>query len=137
MSALPRVELQAEVGTTREQVFALLSTSDGLERWIDGAEIGSAAGDSFRLVLGEGVAVGEIAASSPPQHISFDWDWEGEPLGVPSVVAFDLIDHGRRTHLTLRHVGFADRDQREFHEALWRHWFVRMVRVADGREPDA
>ena len=49
---------------------------------------------------------GTVLAVDAPQHLSIAWDWEGEPLGCPSVVAFDLIDHGARTHLTLRHIGF-------------------------------
>jgi uncharacterized protein YndB with AHSA1/START domain len=81
-------------------------------------------------VPGEAVAVGKVLAVSAPQHVSVSWDWEGEPLRTPTVVAFDLIDHGKRTHLTLRHVGLADTAQRELHEAMWRHWFGRLVDAA-------
>ena len=63
-------------------------------------------GAKVRLRLREGVAVGTVLAVDPPQHISWTWDWEAEPLRAPSVVAFDLIDHAERTHLTLRQVGF-------------------------------
>ena len=127
MVAAPRVELQAEVDGRRADLFALVSTADGLRRWLDDAELEPTVGRPCRFVLGDAVAVGKVLAVSAPQHVSVSWDWEGEPLGAPSVVAFDLIDHGKRTHLTLRHVGLADRGQRELHDAMWRHWFGRLV----------
>jgi uncharacterized protein YndB with AHSA1/START domain len=71
------------------------------------------------------VAVGKVLAIDPPQHISFTWDWEREPLGQLSVVAFDAIDHGARTHVTLRHVGLPSRAQAELHTEMWRHWLER------------
>jgi uncharacterized protein YndB with AHSA1/START domain len=125
--AAPRVELQAEVDGRRADLFALVSSVDGLRRWLDDAEFEPTVGRPCRFVLGEAVAVGKVLAVSVPQHVSVSWDWEDEPLGTPTVVAFDLIDHGKRTHLTLRHVGLADRGQRELHEAMWRHWFGRLV----------
>jgi uncharacterized protein YndB with AHSA1/START domain len=132
--AAPRVELQAEVDGRRTDLFALVSTGDGLRRWLDDAELEPTVGSACRFVLGEAVAVGKVLAVSAPQHVSMTWDWEAEPLGSPSVVAFDLIDHGKRTHLTLRHVGLADRTQRELHDAMWRHWFGRLIEAA--RAPD-
>jgi uncharacterized protein YndB with AHSA1/START domain len=74
-------------------------------------------------------AVGRVLAIDAPQHVSWTWDWEAKTLGVTTVVAFDLIDHGKRTHLTLRHVGFRSRAQLEIHDALWRYWFARLVEV--------
>ncbi|MFV2063035.1 MAG: SRPBCC domain-containing protein [Chloroflexota bacterium] len=130
MSALTRVELQAEVGRRREQLYTLVSTPAGLSRWLDEAEIEANVGAPVRLRLADGVAVGVVLAVSPPQHISFSWDWEAEPLGVPSVVAFDLVDHGQRTHLTLRHVGLSPGVQLQLHQALWQHWFGRLVSAA-------
>jgi uncharacterized protein YndB with AHSA1/START domain len=125
--AAPRVELQAEVDGRRADLFALVSTADGLRRWLDDAEFEPSVGSPCRFVLGDAVAVGKVLAVAAPQHVSVTWDWEGEPLGSPSVVAFDLIDHGKRTHVTLRHVGLADRAQRELHDAMWRVWFARLI----------
>jgi uncharacterized protein YndB with AHSA1/START domain len=125
-----RVEHQAEVDASREDVFALVSTVDGMRRWLDDAELDPQPGGRVRLRLLQSVAVGKVLAVDPPQHLSLTWDWESEPLGAPSVVAFDLIDHGHRTHLTVRHVGFRSRTQWELHDALWRHWFGRLVAAA-------
>ncbi|MEA2622632.1 MAG: Activator of Hsp90 ATPase 1-like protein [Chloroflexota bacterium] len=125
-----RVEHQAEVPGRRKDLFRLVSTSDGLARWLDGADLTSAVGGTVRLRLREAVAAGQVLAIDPPQHISWTWDWEGAPLRVPTVVAFDLIDHAERTHMTIRHVGFRSRAQMQIHDALWRHWFGRLAAAA-------
>jgi uncharacterized protein YndB with AHSA1/START domain len=125
-----RVEHQAEVDGSRAAVFALVATEEGLRRWLDDAELDPQPGGRARFRMLQSVAIGKVLAVDPPQHLSLTWDWEAAPLGVPSVVAFDLIDHGRRTHLTVRHVGFRTRQQWELHDALWRHWFGRLVAAA-------
>lgn len=130
MAARIRVELQAEVDVRRERLFELVSTSAGLRRWLDDAEVRPATGAACRFRLADAVALGRVLSIAPPQHVSYSWDWEAEPLADPSVVAFDLIDHGRRTHLTLRHVGLHDEDQLRLHEELWRHWFGRLLDAA-------
>jgi len=122
-----RVELQAEVDGQREGLFPLVSTADGLATWMDAATLDARVGGGFRFRLLDGIAVGRVQAFAPVQHISFDWDWEGQPLAVPSTVAFDLIAHGSRTHLTVRHVGFRSTAQAQLHDALWRYWFQRLV----------
>jgi len=122
-----RVELQAEVDTPREALFALVATQAGLVRWLDEADFEPKVGAALRFRLRDAEAHGEVVALDPPQHISWSWDWHDEPLGVPTVVAFDLIEHGARTHLTIRHVGFRTRAQRELHEQLWRYWFARLL----------
>lgn len=127
-----RVELQAEVDGHREALFPLVSTTDGLKLWIDDATLDTRVGGGFRFRLLDAVAVGRVLALDPVQHIGYSWDWEGQPLGYPTTVAFDLIAHGSRTHLTLRHVGFRAAAQTELHDAVWRHWFARLVRAARG-----
>ena len=131
-----RVEQQAEVSGRRTELYPLVSTAEGLARWLDEAELQPTVGASVRLRLRDGVAVGTVLAVDPPQHISWTWDWEAEPLRSPSVVAFDLIDHAERTHLTLRQVGLRSAAQRDVHDALWRYWFGRLrdhaERVASG-----
>jgi uncharacterized protein YndB with AHSA1/START domain len=125
-----RVEHQAEVPGRREDLFSLVATSDGLARWLDAAELTGSVGSPVRLRLLDAVATGHVLALDPPQHVSWTWDWEGEPLHANTVVAFDLIDHAERTHLTVRHVGFRSRAQQQLHDALWRYWFGRLVRAA-------
>ncbi len=122
-----RVELQAEVAGERQHRFPLVSTAEGLRRWIDDATLDPRVGGSFRFRMLDGVAVGRVVALEPAQHVSYAWDWEAQPLGYPTIVAFDLIAHGTRTHLTLRHVGFRSSGQAQLHDAMWRHWFTRLV----------
>lgn len=135
MSGEGRVELQAEVAAPRDEVFRLLATGEGLATWLDEAELEAAVGTACRFRLRDAVAVGTVVALDPPQHVSFTWDWEDEPLGATTVVALDAIDHGARTHVTLRHVGFRSREQLELHEALWRHWFARFRVAAERHLP--
>ena len=130
MARRDQVELQGEVNARRDVVFPLMATADGLGQWLDEAELEPRPGAPVRFRLRDAVAVGKVLAVDAPQHISFSWDWLDEPLGVPSVVALDAIDHGRRTHVTLRQVGFPGERQRELHEALWRHWFDRFLVAA-------
>jgi uncharacterized protein YndB with AHSA1/START domain len=127
--SLDRVELQAEVDARREHVYPLLATAEGLARWLDAVELEEKVGGRIRVRMHDSEASGKVLSLQPPQHISFTWDWVDEPLGVLSVVAFDAIDHGARTHLTIRHVGLPAR-QIELHEGLWRHWLERLVAAA-------
>ncbi|MBA3778320.1 MAG: SRPBCC domain-containing protein [Chloroflexi bacterium] len=125
-----RVELQAEIEAPRRRIFELLATQQGLARWIDDVQLEPRLDGPVRLRLRDAVGIGRVIALSPPQHISFSWDWEAEPLGQPSVVAFDAIDHGARTHVTLRHVGLRGAQQLDDHMALWSYWFERFKEAA-------
>lgn len=125
-----RVELQTEVDAPRILIFPLLATAEGLAKWLDDAELDPRVGGGLRLRLRDAVAVGEVLSVGPPQHISFSWDWEAEPLGRLTVVAFDAIDHGARTHVTLRHVGLSTPAQVELHDVMWRHWLERFEAAA-------
>lgn len=125
-----RVELQAELDAPRLAVFELMATADGLRRWLDDADLDQRVGGAVRVRMNEAVAEGKVLSLQPPQHISFSWDWVDEPLGAASVVAFDAIDHGARTHVTIRHVGLPNKRQVELHEALWGYWLERLVGVA-------
>lgn len=123
----PRVELQAEVDAPRHLVFPLFATAEGLRRWLDAAELEPHIGGELRVTMRDAHAVGKVLALDAPQHISFSWDWVEQPLGSASVVAFDAIDHGARTWITLRQVGLPNKAQLELHEQLWRYWLVRFV----------
>jgi uncharacterized protein YndB with AHSA1/START domain len=122
-----RVEVQAEVDARRADVFPLLATAEGLALWMDEAQLDPTVGGRARFRLRDGVAVGEVLSLQPPQHISFTWDWEGRALGRTSVVAFDAIDHGKRTHVTFRHVGLPSPSQVNLHDEMWRYWMKRFV----------
>src|SRR4051812_45302166 len=124
-----RVELQREIDAGREGVFELVSTSAGLRQWLDEADIEARVGGAVRLRLRDAEAAGKVLAIDPPQHISFTWRWEGESL-ASGVVAFDAIDHGARTHLTVRHVGLRSSQQVEMYAELWRYWLERLIEAS-------
>ena len=120
-----RVELQTEVDAPRHLVFPMFATADGLRLWLDTATLDARVGGELRATLRDAQAVGRVVALDPPQHISFAWDWVERPLGATSVVAFDVIDHGARTWVTLRHVGLPSEAQIVLHDQMWRYWLGR------------
>ena len=124
-----RVELQTEVDVPRDRVFPLFATADGLRQWLDAAELDPRVGGELRATMRDAQAVGRVLALDPPQHISYLWDWTDASLGAASVVAFDAIDHGARTHVTLRHVGLQTEQQVHLHEEMWRYWLERFETV--------
>jgi uncharacterized protein YndB with AHSA1/START domain len=125
-----RVELQTEVDSPRGLVYPLLATTEGLRKWVDEAELEPRVGGPVRIRMRDAVAEGKVLAADPPQHISFTWDWVAEPLGTTTVVAFDAIDHGDRTHVTIRHVGLPTPAQVELHTEMWLHWLERFEAAA-------
>lgn len=131
-----RVELQTEVAAPRELVFGLVATADGLRQWLDEASLDTRVGGELRATLRDAQAVGRILALDPPQHVSFTWDWVERPLGAPSVLAFDVIDHGARTWVTLRHVGLLP-DQVDLHDQMWRYWLARFQEACSHLSPAA
>ena len=126
----PRVELQAEVDVPRKALFGMVATQVGLAAWLADVEFRPEVGAPVRFLMRDAQATGEVLAVDPPQHVSWSLDWPEEPIGTLSVVAFDLVDHGRRTHITVRQVGFRTRAQRDLHEELWRYWFGRLLDAA-------
>jgi len=132
-----RVELQAEVAAPRDLVFPLVATADGLRRWLDAASLDAQVGGELRATMRDAQAVGRVLALDPPQHVSYTWDWLERPLGAPSVLAFDVIDHGARTWITLRHVGLPTPEQIDLHDQMWRYWLARFVAACRHLSPAA
>jgi uncharacterized protein YndB with AHSA1/START domain len=122
-----RIELQLEVDAPRESVYELFATETGLRRWLDAAELEPRVGGALSVRLRDATATGKVLALDPPQHASFTWEWSAQPDAPVMVVAFDAIDHGARTHVTLRHVGLRTRADSDLHQALWRHWLERFA----------
>lgn len=120
-----RVERQTEVDAPRRLVFPLFATAEGLRLWLDEAELDPRVGGQLRVRMRDAQAVGKVVALDPPQHISFQWDWVVAPLGSPSVVAFDAIDHGARTWVTVRQVGLPTPEHVRVHDEMWRQWIYR------------
>lgn len=122
-----RVELQLEVGASRDAVFALFATQAGLRRWLDAADLEPRVGGALHVRMREASAHGKVLAIDAPQHISYTWEWTGGRAANPMVVAFDAIDHGTRTHVTLRHIGLRTQAELDLHNELWRYWLERFA----------
>ena len=99
MVAAPRVELQAEVDGRRVDLFALVSTADGLRRWLDDADFEATVGSPCRFVLGDAVAVGKVLAVSAPQH---DSPQPTTPSSVVSLTSTSLTPSRATIELTSR-----------------------------------
>lgn len=124
-----RVELQLEVDAPRSAVYELFATEAGLRRWLDAAQLEPRVGGALSVRLRDATATGKVLALDPPQHASFTWEWAGHGDAPLTVVAFDAIDHGARTHVTLRHVGLRTRAEGDLHSELWRHWLERFAQA--------
>lgn len=122
-----RVELQLEVDAPRAAVYELFATEAGLRRWLDAAELEPRVGGVLTVRLRDASATGKVLALDPPQHASYTWEWSGQRDALPMVVAFDAIDHGARTHVTLRHIGLRTPAEIDLHQELWRHWLERFA----------
>lgn len=125
-----RVELQLEVDAGRDAVFGLFATQAGLRRWLDAADLEPRVGGGVRVRMRDATATGKVLAIDAPQHLSFTWEWAGSRDATPMVVAFDAIDHGARTHVTLRHIGLRTRAEFDLHNELWRYWLGRFAAAA-------
>ncbi|HEV8544754.1 MAG TPA: SRPBCC domain-containing protein, partial [Candidatus Limnocylindrales bacterium] len=60
-----RVELQSEVRAPRELVFGLLSTAEGLARWLDSADLEPRVGGAIRIQMRDAVATGTVLSLQP------------------------------------------------------------------------
>jgi uncharacterized protein YndB with AHSA1/START domain len=130
-----RVELQLEVDADRDGVFALFATEAGLRRWLDAADLEPRVGGALRVQMRDASATGKVLAIDAPQHISYTWEWAGAHNAAPMVVAFDAIDHGARTHVTLRHIGLRSRADLDLHNELWRYWLERFAQAVQRTTP--
>jgi uncharacterized protein YndB with AHSA1/START domain len=132
-----RVELQLEVDAARDAVFALFATEKGLRQWLDAADLEPRVGGALRVRMRDATASGRVLALDAPQHISYTWEWAGDGSRHPMVVAFDAIDHGALTHVTLRHIGLRTQAELDLHNELWRHWLERFAQVVGATAPTA
>jgi uncharacterized protein YndB with AHSA1/START domain len=109
-SGLP-IQLKAPLGRTAADVWPLLSTAQGLEKWLASAErFDGAVGGSFRFTSRfkgtEVIEEGRIAAIEPEQLVALDWEWMGQGWDAPTRVEMRLTPHDSGAALLLTHRGF-------------------------------
>lgn len=84
-----------------DRVWAMLTTPDGLERWLSPANLDLRVGGQIDLDFGEeGLAGGAITDLQPPVVLEYHWQFPGEP---DSIIRFELEDLGSQTRLRLHH----------------------------------
>ena len=95
--------------------LALVSTQAGLALWLDEVEFELKVGAPVRFVLRDAEAHGEVLAIDAPQHVSWSWDWTGEPLGAPGK---NFAQPPLNSALVPDSAGFLYVDRPKFHDAF-------------------
>jgi uncharacterized protein YndB with AHSA1/START domain len=73
----------------------------------------------------------------PRERLVYTWAWRGEDgkPGPETLVTVTFRAVGRKTELTLRHEGFADKDGREAHRGGWNGCLDKLAALVAGSEP--
>lgn len=105
------VVLRAPLGRAASDVWPLLSTARGLEKWLAGAErFEPEPGGSFRFVSRfqghEVVEEGRIEAVESERLIALSWEWTGRGWEAPTQVELRLEPDPSGAALLIRHSGF-------------------------------
>lgn len=126
----PHVEFARVLDAAIDTVWALLSTEDGLEKWLAPARVDLRLGGAVDIDFGEGgVTGGEILDLVPGVAIEYRWSFTGEP---DSIVRFELevVDPDTtKLHLIHRLVPL---DQATGYAAGWHAHLDRLEAAATG-----
>lgn len=117
-------------------VYDLLTTADGLRRWIAiDAVVEPVPGGRIRWTHENGATmVGRFVELDPPRRLVFTYGWEGDLMGLPpegSTVAIELDERNGGTLLRLTHRGIPPSSV-EDHRRGW-IFFLGHLRDAAGR----
>lgn len=115
-SALPDIREQLLLHAPVENVWAIVSTSKGLESWFMPSNLEPVEGHEFILEAGPfGKSPCKVTEVQPPHKLSFQWgkDW---------TLTFELTEQGQDTNFTLIHSGWDADKLTEFGQA---HAMVR------------
>lgn len=135
MDTFGEIRRELRIAAPRERVFALLTDLELLRRWMPMETFGGAVGESYTYAVGEWVATGRILELTPPSRLVYTWDWENEPMGVETVVTFELESDGDDTIVRLRHHGLPVEELVDSHARGWDHVLPRLAIVAVGGDP--
>lgn len=119
-------------------VYSYLTSSEKWVRW-QGVEaiIQPESGGEFAVSMPNGTSArGEFLELEPDQRVVFTWGWVDHPEVPPgsTTVEIVLIGEGDGTRLRLTHRGLPP-DEVPIHMAGWEHYTIRLVDVAEDREP--
>ncbi|MCC2687320.1 MAG: transcriptional regulator [Rhizobiaceae bacterium] len=133
------VRSEIEIAAPQATVFAFLTDSDKLERWL-GTEVNAEAhpgGVYLVSVGGKYPARGEFTEVIPVHRLAYTFGWEGRENMPPgtSLIEIDLVEKGAGTLVRLTHSGLPDEQERASHEKGWNHYLGRLAIAAAGGDP--
>jgi uncharacterized protein YndB with AHSA1/START domain len=95
------VRLERDFAPTPDELWAYLTTPEGLSRWIAEGHIGPEHAELRFLDNGSEIT-GVVTTWSPPNVVEFEWGG-GPTQPAGSRVRFELFAEGTRTRLVLTH----------------------------------
>jgi len=132
-NGLPQVEFERVLDAAIDAVWTLLTTEDGLKRWLAPSRVELRLGGTMNIDFGDGgVAGGEIIELIPGVAIEYHWRFSGEP---DSIIRFelDVIDPDQ-TRLRLQH-RLLPADQATGYAAGWHAHLDQLDAAAAGQDP--
>ena len=115
-----------------EDVWAALTTPDGLEAWLAPTKVDLRPGGAMDIDFGEdGLAGGIILELEPPNLLEYEWGFPGEP---DSILRFELTSRDDGTMLVLEH-RLLPTNQSVGYSAGWHAHLDHLDAVVTGREP--
>jgi uncharacterized protein YndB with AHSA1/START domain len=105
------VAARAAIPRSAADLWPLLSTGTGIEKWVAHVErFDAAPGGAFRLTSRfqgrDVVEEGLIEELVPESRIALSWEWLGEGWGAPTRVEFSIEDTGSGSSVLVVHSGF-------------------------------
>jgi uncharacterized protein YndB with AHSA1/START domain len=124
------VSYEISIAAPAAIVYRLLTTVDGLKRWIAAdALVEPTPGGTVRWTHENGATmIGRFVALDPPHRVVFTYGWEGDLMGLPpesSTVEIDLQERAGGTVLRLSHRGIPP-DVVEEHRRGWMYFLGRL-----------
>jgi uncharacterized protein YndB with AHSA1/START domain len=129
------IDKSIHIDAPQDAVFALLTDKAQIVRWQPMDFIEPRLGGKYQFTKGEWVAFGEIVEYDPPRVVAYTWDWKNAPIGVRTVVKYELTKDGSGTLVRLTHTGFVDAERSEGHAKGWEHYLGRLKTAAEGGDP--
>lgn len=120
-SDLP-ITLRAHMPRVATDLWPLLSTASGLEKWVAHVErFDGVPGGSFRLTSRfqgrQIVEEGRIEEVVPSSRVALSWEWMGEEWGAPTRVEFVIEPESSGSAVLVLHSGFERIDASKRHTA--------------------
>lgn len=130
------VTYEIVIAAPAEVVYRLLTTVEGLKRWIAAdALVEPWPGGHLRWTHENGATMsGRFIELDPPRRLVFTYGWEGNLMGLSpgaSTVEIELDEVGGSTTLRLSHRGIPP-ESSEDHRRGWIHFLGRLRAAAPG-----